>query len=137
MRRHARSNIPAVRSKMIVAQTLRHQTCPQVGNASSGQAWLRGRIGKAVTRQRRYDHVEGIRRIAAMTARIGQEGDDLVHLVERSRPAVRDDDRHWMGATASLMDEVNMKPVYLSAKVRKNVDGPLLAAPIEGTLPVG
>jgi hypothetical protein len=41
--------------------------------------------------------VEGILGIAAVARRVGERADDLEELDDRSRPAVRDDERQGVG----------------------------------------
>ena len=47
--------------------------------------------------QRRAHDVEGVGGVAAVRGGVGQRFDDLVELDDRTRPAVRDDQRQGVG----------------------------------------
>src|SRR5205807_5987453 len=123
-------------SKTPVAEHVCHQPRPQLGGALRRHSALVRAVGEAIPWQRRYDYVEGVRGIAAMMRRIGEQWNDLVHTVERIRPTVGDDYRQRVRSLAALMDEVDAEAIDLDAKLGKVVEHRLLCPPIEVALPV-
>jgi hypothetical protein len=79
-------------------------------------------IREAVTGHRRHDHIKRIHRVAAVTAGVGQQGDDFVHLEECTRPAVRDHQRDRMGPLATLVDKMNTLTIHSGFEMAKGVD---------------
>jgi hypothetical protein len=71
----------------------------RTGRVAAGAGPRRDRR-EAVPGQRRHDHLDGIRGIAAVRRRIGERRRDLDHLAERARPAVQQDDRRTRGSSA-------------------------------------
>ena len=134
--RDSAPNVPTRCSKTPVAEHFCHQPRPQLGGALRRHSALVRAVGEAIPWQRRHDHVEGVRGIAAMTRRIGEQWNDLVHTVERIRPAVGDDNRQRVRSLAALMDEVDAEAIDLDAKLGKVVEHRLLCPPIEVALPV-
>ena len=72
----------------------------------------------------------------AVGCRIGQRADDLGELDERSRPAVRDEQRERVRMLRLLMDEVNFQSVDGGREVVELVQLPFLCPPVELVAPV-
>lgn len=84
--------ITARRDEVLVAEAL-HQCCPGLRDPYRPPAG-RGRLaGEAETRNRRDDHMEGVRCAPAVGGRIGERSDDLQLFDHRTRPAMGHDDR--------------------------------------------
>ena len=80
--------------------------------------------------------MEGVRRSAAVSCRIGQWLDDLQLLDDRARPAVRDDDREGVLVLRASMNEVDVQAVDLGNEVREGVDPRFALAPVVLRAPV-
>jgi hypothetical protein len=65
--------------------------------------------------------MERVLRGAAVRRRVGEWADDLQHLDDRARPAVRDDQRQRVFVTRLDMDEVDVEAVDLRQKLREGV----------------
>ena len=62
--------------------------------------------------------MEGVRCAAAMCRRIGERLDDLQLLDDRTRPAVRDDQRQRIFVLRADVDEVDVQAVDLGDEIR-------------------
>ena len=113
-----------------------HQRGPGLRHTEQVEAGLADRIGEAVPGQRRYDDVEGVRRVAAVGARIGQRTDHLGELDRRAGPAVREDQRQGVGLRRAYVEEVDRLPVDLRRELRNLVQGRFLRPPVEPGGPV-
>ena len=80
--------------------------------------------------------MEGVGGVAAVRRGVGERPRDLVHLEERPRPAVADDERERVGPLALDVDEVDAEPVDLGAELRQRVQTPLLLPPVVAVAPV-
>ena len=99
-------------------------------------AALRRVIGEAIAWHGWHYHIKGISRVAAVATRIREQGDDFVHLEERSGPAVGDDQGHGVGPLAWLMDEVYPQPLDRGLVVLEGVEPLLLGSPVKAGTPV-
>ena len=81
--------------------------------------------------------MEGVGGVAPVGRGVGERPRDLVHLEERPRPPVADDERERVGALALDVDEVDAEPVDLGAELRQRVQTPLLLPPVVAVAPVG
>ena len=68
--------------------------------------------------------------VAAMRGRIGQRLDHLVKLDHRTRPAMRDDQRHRFRMRRTDVQEMNVEPVDFGGELRKAIEPRLAPAPI-------
>ena len=78
--------------------------------------------------------MKGVRRIPAISGRVGERADDLQLLDDRTRPAVRHDQRQRIRMLGADMDEVDVQPVNLGEEVRIGVQlrfelPPVIAGP--------
>ena len=80
--------------------------------------------------------MEGVGGIAAVGRGVGERPRDLMHLEERPRPPVADDEWERGGALALDVDEVDAEPVDLGAELRQRVQTPLLLPPVVAVAPV-
>src|SRR5258708_27864736 len=95
-----------------------------------------GRLArKAVARERRNYNIKGVARITAASRRIGQQRDDFDHFGKTARPAMRDDQRHRIGANAPLMNEMNAMTIKLCRELPRPRPPPLLPPPLPPPLP--
>ena len=90
--RHHRAPVAALRAVAVVAEA-GHQHDPRLRDATDIPTGVVRRARPSVARHRRAHHVERVRGIAAMRARIAQRIDHVEELAHRSRPAVRDHER--------------------------------------------
>ncbi len=132
---HTRTPIATLRAETRVAEPV-HEFDPHIGRLQHMHAALRGVIRKPVARHRGYHHIKGISRIAAVTAGVGEERSDLVHLEKCARPAVGDHEGHGLGTFTFFMDEVDAHPSHGRPVVTHCVDQPLLGAPVKTGAPV-
>ena len=56
-----------------------------------------------------------------MCRRVGERADDVQHLDDRARPAVRDDERHCVLVRRLDVDEVDVETVDLGDELRQRV----------------
>ena len=135
-----RAPVAALRPVTLVAELL-HQLAPEQRRALLSEAARRRNLREAVARQRGRDDRERVGRVAAVRRRVGQQRQDLADLVERARPAVREDQRQRVGPDTLLVHEVDV--VVLDAvgadrlrELRHAVQVGLLHAPVEAGPPV-
>src|SRR5206468_10046000 len=81
------AEIASLRTKALVAQLV-HQHRPKIGDAKGVHATPGGPVRKAKARKRRNYHVEGDRGVAAVSGRIGEQGNDLEHFQKRPGPTM-------------------------------------------------
>ncbi len=72
----------------------------------------------AVAGHRRHDHVERVRRVAAVDRRVAEGADHVQHLDDRAGPAVRDDQRQRVLVRRPDVDEVDVEAVDLGEELR-------------------
>ena len=128
--RHPRADVAAMRAEPLVAEAVRHQAGPHVGDGRL-QERLGKRVGEAVARHRRDHDVERVLGAPSVAGGIGQERQQVEVLDERAREAVREHEWQRRRPVAGLVEEVDPQPVDLGAVVRKTVDFLLLLAPVE------
>jgi hypothetical protein len=125
-----------LRSEALVAQHIGHEAREDIGNPFYTEALLSRSEGKAVAWQRgRYDS-ESIGRISAEARRVGEQGDDLVELEHRARPAVREQQRHRRRALTLLVNEVHIDAGQGHGELRERIELGLLRAPVEAPAPI-
>ena len=98
----------------------------QLGEGS-GDAWhvparFAHRNGEPEAGDRRRHDVEGVGRVAAVGARVGQWPDDLDELRDRTGIAVADDQRQRIGLGRADVEEVDGLTVDLGRELRKRVE---------------
>jgi hypothetical protein len=120
-RRDARADVPAVCAKAFVPQLLGHELRPQRGDPGLGHAAPPGLVREAAAGQRGHHHVEGVLRIGAVRGGIRQQRDELRHLEERARPAMRQDERQRPRALPALPDVMDPQTVHACAEVVERV----------------
>ena len=121
----------------VVAKRAGHQGVPQVGDLPGVHVRVVGqRGGEPEAGHRGDDHLERLRRVAAVGARVGQRVDDLGPVPKRPGPAVRADQRCRVGADTGLAQEVHRHAGDLHAVVLVGVDRRLGAAPVVVAAPV-
>ena len=96
-RGHPGANVAALRRKARVPQVVGHERVPEASHALHIHAALRRGVRKAEARQGGYDQIKRVCGIAAVTARVGQEGKNLGHLDKAAGPAVGHDQGHGAG----------------------------------------
>jgi hypothetical protein len=74
--------------------------------------------------------MEGVRGLAAVRGGVDQWIDDLQLLDDRTRPAVRDDQRQSILVLGTDMDEVDVQPVDLGEELRVGLQLRLGLAPV-------
>src|SRR5579883_2812497 len=133
---HAGSQVAAAHGKAFVAKLFGHQLEEEVGDASHTHSRFRRSIGKAIARQRWYDHIKGISRVAAMALGMGQHRNNLHHLYKRAGPSMQQHQWEGVRARTTLMDEVNANAIYRRPEMVEGVDPLFLLVPLETLLPV-
>ena len=108
--RDPRAEVAALRAVALVAEPA-HQLGPGLGDAVEAPARSRGPVRRSRSRAARGDDVEGVGRIAAVGAGIGQRADDVEELDDRAGPAVGEDQRHRVGFGRTDVQEVDVLPV--------------------------
>jgi hypothetical protein len=116
----ARSPVATLSNVTFVAQAF-HQHVPRTADALDTPSGLRGPRRKAVTRQGRDHHVEGVFGPAAERGRIGERADDLDLLEDRAGPAVGDDQRHRVRMARADVDEVDVDAVDGRLELRQGI----------------
>src|SRR5690242_6191114 len=85
---HARGGYAApvatLRAEALVAERAGHQVGEAVGDLLDAEAFLPGREGQAVARERGRDDCEGVGRITAERSGVGEARDDLEELEYRA-----------------------------------------------------
>ena len=71
-----------------------------------------------------------------MRRRVGERFDDLQLFDDRTRPAVRDDERQRVVVLGANVDEVNVQPVDLGNELRQRVQLRLALTPVVAISPV-
>ena len=129
LRGDRRAPVAALGAVALVAQA-DHQRLPCPGDPADAPA-RRGRLaGEAVAGQRRADHVKGVLGAPAVCGRVGQRPDHLVELDDRSRPAVRDDEREGVAVWGPLMDEMDVEAVDLGGELVEAVQRGFACPPV-------
>ena len=95
-----------------------------------------GLPGEAVSGHRRDHDVERVRGVAAVRGRVGERADDVQHLDDRARPAVRDDHRQRVLVRRPDVDEVDVEAVDLGQELREGVQPRLEPAEVVVVAPV-
>jgi hypothetical protein len=116
--RHPRADVAAMRAEPLVAEPVRHQATPHVGDGRL-QERFGERIGEAVARHRRDHNVERVLGAPSVASRVGQEWQQVEVLHERTRKAMREDDRQGLRSASAFVHEVDPRAVHLGAEVRE------------------
>jgi hypothetical protein len=114
-----------------------HQLGPGDGDAVGGPAGLAGRAGEAVAGQGRDHQVEGVARVAAVGAWVGQRADDAQELHDRAGPAMGEDQRQGLWLRGADVEEVDRLAVDGGGELRVLVQPRLVLAPVVAVTPVG
>ena len=85
-----------------------HQLGPGPRDATSVPADLRRLVREAVAGQGRNHQIESVLCAAAVGGRVGERADDVQHLDDRARPAVRYDQRQRVLVRRANVDEVDV-----------------------------
>ena len=131
-----RAPVAAVHGERSVAEDVAHQSHPQRGGGTHRDTGLGQWARQRVSRQRRYDHVEGVGRIAAVRPRIAQRPDHAVEVPERPRPAVCQHQRQCVRRRAPGVDVVDRHVVEHDAVVLELVERALERGEVEFVAPV-
>ena len=133
--RHRRAPVRAVHAVARIAQP-RHQGGPEVGHAAGVEAGPARLVREAVAGHCRNDDVEGIRRGAAVRNGINQRFDHLRVLVDRTGPAVEQQQRQRIRVRRALVDEVDVEAVDVRRELVETVQPRFLRPPVEAVAPV-
>ena len=136
-RRNKTAPIPALRAKALIAQHAGHQIRQAIGNGFQAEARLPRLEGQAIARQGGCDDGEGIARIATEARRLGQARNEIEEFKHRSRPTMRQQQRHGAWPFATHMQEMQINAVKFGTELRKGVQRGFLRTPIETLLPIG
>src|SRR5882724_11422305 len=134
--RYARPPIASLRDPALVAKAW-HQRRPCAGDPGHIPARLDRLVGEAKARERRHDDMERVLRPSPVASGIAERADNLHELNDRSRPAVRENDRQSVLMRGPHVDEMNANPVDLCTKLREGVDASLKAPPVIPIAPIG
>ena len=118
---HPSTYIAALDRESGIFQVLGHKLVPHPGNLLYIRTALGGWVGKTEAGQRRSDDVEGIGGITAVGTWVGQQRDDLVHLIESAGPAVGNHQRDGVGTFSPFVDEMDVQPVDLGLEMMEGV----------------
>ena len=133
---HAGAGVGALGGITGVAEAA-HQLRPGRGDAEQvAPAGAGHRSGEPVAGQRRDDHVEGVGRVAAVGAGVGQWPDHLEELHRRAGPAVGQDQRQGFRLGRADVQEVDVLAVDGRHELRELVQSGLLDSPVEPVGPV-
>src|SRR5215203_684789 len=113
-----------------------HQLGPCSGDARHAPARLPHRDGEPEARQRGRDDVEGVGRVAAVGARVGERADDAQKLHNRTGVPVADDKRERTNLRGADVQKVDVLTVDGSGELRILVELRLPPAPVVSALPV-
>ena len=127
--RHRRAPITALGRVARVAEP-QHQVRPGAGDALHVPSGAGRLIGESVARQRRGNHVERVGGIAPERGRIRQRLNDFMELNDRSRPAVRNHQRHRIGMRRLSVNEMNPQAVDRGPELRKPIELLLARTPV-------
>ncbi len=113
-----------------IAQDPGHEVIEDIRDLLKAETWLSRTEGEAVTRHRWRHHCEGILLIAPESRRIGKERYDLVKIVNRTRPAMGQQQWHRVPPDALFMDEMEIDVSQWHGKLSKPVEGFFVRSPI-------
>ena len=114
----------------------RHQLGPGPRDPARVPAPVSGRPGEPVAGNGRDDQVERVIRGTAMSRRVGQRPDDVPELHHRTRPAVRDDQRHRVRCGRTHVQEMHPRPVDRGDELVEPVQPRLVHPPVVFVAPV-
>src|SRR5215208_6292042 len=131
----ASADVATVGTVALIAEAA-HQLGPCPGDARHVPARLSHRNGEPVARQRGRDDVEGVSRVPAVGARVGERSDDAQELHNRAGVPVADDQWARTGLRGADVQEVDVLPVDGGGELRILVKLRLPLAPVVFLLPV-
>ena len=134
-RRDVTAPVATLRDKAVVAEAF-HQAHEDLGYPRDIDTGPLSRAGESEARKGGNDHIEGINGIAAVTFGVCQRADHLVHLEDRSRPAVRDEERDRLRTGSFHVNEVDVARLQDACELRKAVQEAFLCAPVKLVQPV-
>ena len=115
-----------------VAEHAGHDRVPQLGDLRIGQATGRWWPGEAEAGQGGQHDGEGVRRVAAVRGRVGEQRQQRQVLQERTRPAVGQHQRQRVRPGAGRVHQVHGDPVDLGPQVGEPVQPGLQGQRVEG-----
>src|SRR4030095_16985278 len=101
-----RPPITPLRAKALQAEYLSHQALKQCGDLFDVEPSLVGDVRKTVARQGRCHDRKGIARIAPVARWVSERADDVHEFINRSGPAMAQEQGHGRGSHPKLMDVV-------------------------------
>src|SRR5215204_3196792 len=131
----AGTDVATVGTVALIAEAT-HQLGPCPRDARHVPARLPHRDGEPVAWQRGRDDVEGVGRVAAVGARVGERSDDLHELHNRAGIPVADDQWERLWLRGADVQEVDVLTVDLRRELRKLVELGLPLAPVVSALPI-
>ena len=114
----------------------RHELVKHGADRRQGAARLVLAERQRVPRQRGHDDGEGVRGVAAVRRRVGQQRNQLQEFEHRPGPAVRQQQRLRVRAAALDVQEVHVDAVDARHELRPRVERGLGPAPVVGVRPV-
>ena len=130
-----RAGVAALGEVAVVAEAA-HQLDPGAGDPAVLPAGLAGRAGEAEAGDGRDHQVEGVRRVAAVRARVGQRVDHVEELGDRAGPAVGEQQRRRVRLGGAHVQEVHPGAVDLGGELGVGVQPGLGGPPVVGGGPV-
>src|SRR5215213_11388778 len=131
----AGADVATVGTIALIAEAA-HQLGPCPGDAWDVPTCLPHRDGEPVARQRGRDDVEGVGRVAAVGARVGERSDDAQKLHNRAGVPVADDKWERTSLRGADVHKVDSLTVDGSGELRILVELRLPLAPVVSILPV-
>ena len=131
--RDCRAPVPALRHPAPVFQPL-HQFGPGLRDPFHPPSRSPGLGGKAVAGQRRGDDME---RLRVCHSRLGQFVDHAEEFDHRTGPAMRQQQRHGIGARRGLVQEVDIQPIDLGDELPDRIQPRLASPPVVTGPPIG
>ena len=128
--------VSALRGEAPIAQDIGHEGGEGVSDLRDAEARLAGGEGEAVAGEGGRDHGERIARIAPEARGVGEHGDDLVKLPDRSRPAVREQEGERGGSAPLRVNEVEIDARHRCGELGEGVQQRLVLSPVVVIAPV-
>ena len=125
--------IMAVRKEDAVAQHIDHQGLEAIGDFIETKARLVWREREAMPGHRRDNNRERVGWRAAEPRRMRQARDELVILVERPGPTMRQEQRLWICALSLLVDEVEIDATDRHPELTKRIELSFVLPPVIGS----
>jgi hypothetical protein len=107
--RDAVADVSSLCAVLRVSQHLGHEPVPKRGRGRKADGFSFGLGRKTKSGHRRHDHIERVIRRAAKSGGIGKRPNRFEELEDRTRPAVREDQRHRLRSAPLHVIEVNIE----------------------------